>query len=174
MWYTRLWGVFCPNMLLMKMWYARIYVANENMLSCVWSYVAYDNVYCLNIHYPRIWNVFYPNFCYIRKTFTSEIMLHTKIWVLVQNVVAHDNVICLKLCHPLYYDVLLSELTLHAIMSEHMLHTNVTCSLSELMLHKEIKYVRTYVTHETYDGLGPNFWCIPKCVISELMLHTKI
>ena len=197
--YTRKYDVACPNlcyiwkcvmsehelhaimrcflsefMLLMKMWYVRTYVANENTLSCVRSYVAYDNVLCLNIYYPRIWNMFYPNFCYIRKIFTSEIMLHMKIWFLVQNVFAHDNVICLKLCHPRKYDVLLSELTLHTMMSEHMLHTNVTCILSELTLHREIKYVRTYVTHAKCDGLCPNFWYIRKCVISEPMLHTKI
>ena len=51
-------------------------------------------------------------------------------------------------------------------MSEHMLRSNMICILSELMLHKEMWYVRTYVTHENLMSYV-RICYIPKCEMSE-------
>ena len=54
-----------------------------------------------------------------------------------------------------------------------MLHTNMRCILSELMLHTEMYYVRTYVTQENMMPCV-ELMLIQKYVLSECMLHTKI
>ena len=81
-------------------------------------------------------------------------------------------------------------------MPEHMLHKNMKCALSQLMVHT--KNVRTYVTHvnmmfliqdavtydnvicpnlcypRKYDVFCPNLRYIRKWVMSEHMLHTNM
>ena len=139
------------RMLHMEMWYVRTYVANENTLSCVLSFVTHKHVLCLNNCYTWVWKVFCPNWWHIRK------MLYPYLWntrkyniFLVQNDVTYDNVISPNLRSPWKYDVFCPNLRYirTCVMSKHTLHTNMRCILSELMLHTEMQYVRTYVTNE--------------------------
>ena len=140
--------VMCPNVC-----YTRKYVMSEPDMS---YHMLNAKIWCLvckkmhniqtNLCYTLKYYVVSPKWCYIRQCYMLEHMLHTKIWCFVS---------ALKL-HTRY------------VMSEHVSHEY---EMSDLMLHMEIKYVRTYFTHK--NMMCPNWCYIRKFVISEHMFHKK-
>ena len=54
-----------------------------------------------------------------------------------------------------------------------MLHTNIRCFLSELMLHTKI-YVRTYVTHENMMSGVRTYISYEMCNVRTRVTHENI
>ena len=64
----------------------------------------------------------------------------------------------------------LSELMLDTkcLMFEHLIHTNMRCVLSELMLYTKMCYVRTYVTLEfCRNSLEDEFYSVIECPLYQ-------
>ena len=131
---------------------------------------------CQNLCYTRKFDVFSPKWCHIQQCYISNPCYPWK------------YVFCPNICH-----------IQKCAMSEHMVHTNTRCILSELMLHAEMYYVQTYVTHENmiscvrtndtfvnvliwtyvphcriWDLFYLNNCYSRKCAMSEHILHTNM
>ena len=130
----------------------------------------------------------------------SEFMLHTqmKIWCLMSKCISHTKM-CNVRSHVTHKNIMSRVRTYvtsktcnirtyatheiifcpnlfyirRCVMSEHMLHANIRCFLSELMLHTKMCNVRTHFTHENIMSCLP-IYVTYKNVMSEHMLHTNM
>ena len=100
------------------------------MATGIWQSLGLDFV---NINHYAKFNQKIPtrfkSLCYTRKYDVScpNLCNTWKYGVLSQNDVTYENVICLNLCY-----------IRKCVMSKHMLHTNMRCVLSELMLRTKM------------------------------------
>ena len=136
--------------------------------------------------YTQIWDVFCPNLCYIRKCDMSEPMLRTKLWCLVSDVLLHTKMfnVWTDVTHehemfsvPTYsaYKKIWTYIT-HAHMMflvQNDTYDNIICpNLCNPKKHDifcpNLRYIRIWVMSE--HMLQTNM----RCIMSELMLHTKM
>ena len=147
-------------MLHMKIWNVRTYFTQEYEMWSVRTYVTYENVICPNLCFEQIYDVFCPILCYIWKCVMSWHMLHMNIKLVLSELMVHRKHVMSELtlhtkmwyfspkwCHtqqcytskptvgyPRKYDDFSPSICYlqKCVISEHMLHTNTRCILSEL------------------------------------------